>query len=132
MLDHTWRYGICLGRALHSDSNFIGLNDGSIVTARAMVRVIPQNRWCVQRMHAIAGVPGVHRAAFDSIEAEPEPHAFASSEMPVDSDEQKSSIRRRLKITLKDLGRYGFSKNCPKCRFHSRNRHALAHKEHHT
>ena len=83
-------------------------------------------------MNLLSGIPGVHGAAFDSIEAEPEPHSFAPSELPPETDDARNSVRRRLKITLNDLGRYGFSTNCPKCRFHSQNKHTLAHREHHT
>ena len=59
------------------------------------------------------------------------PHDYDPAENesdPVDSQR----ARRRLKIDLKDLGRYGFTKDCPKCSLHSQNRHREAHKEHHT
>ena len=113
-LDHTWRYGIFLGRALHTDANFIGLLDGSVVTARAMVRVVPRNRWNVDRINRLTAIPGNHKATFDSIEAEAEPHNFAPAEVADDSEEHAHISKRRLKITLRDLGRYRFGKNCPK------------------
>ena len=77
-LDHKWRYGTFLGRAMHTDANWVGLRDGSVVTARAIVRVVPRNRWSIDRINAIAGVPGAPRAPFDAVEAEPEPHSFVS------------------------------------------------------
>ena len=36
-----WRYGVFLGRAMNADQNYIGLADGSVTQARAMVRLIP-------------------------------------------------------------------------------------------
>ena len=128
-LECKWRYGVFLGRSLHTDANYVGLNDGSVVMARALTRVIPSDRWSITRIHKISGIPGAHRAHFDALESEPEPHSFASSETP---PEDMQGARRRLKITLNDLGRYGFSRNCTKCRCHSQNRHALGHKMHHT
>ena len=40
-LDARWRHGLFLGRSMSSTSNFIGLRDGSIVRARAIVRFVP-------------------------------------------------------------------------------------------
>ena len=39
-LDVRWRYGTFLGRATNSDQNYIGLNDGTVTCARAMVRLV--------------------------------------------------------------------------------------------
>ena len=44
-LDSIWRYGTFLGRASNCDQNFIGLSDGTIATARAIVRLVPSLRW---------------------------------------------------------------------------------------
>ena len=38
-LEPVWRSSFCLGRSWNTDSDFIGLADGSVTTARAMVRV---------------------------------------------------------------------------------------------
>ena len=43
-LDQRWRYGVFLGRALGSDQNFVGLNSGNVVCARAIVRVVQNLR----------------------------------------------------------------------------------------
>ena len=56
-LDARWRYGIFLGRASNCDQNYVGLADGSIVTARAIVRLVPSLRWNFDKLGAIAGVP---------------------------------------------------------------------------
>ena len=56
-LDARWRYGIVLGRASNCDQNYIGLADGSIVTARAIVRLVPSLRWSMEKVGAVTGVP---------------------------------------------------------------------------
>ena len=38
-LDARWRYGVFLGRALDSDQNFVGLSNGTVVCARAIIRL---------------------------------------------------------------------------------------------
>ena len=108
-----------LERSHHTDANFIGLRDGTVVTARAMVRVVEQHRWSAERVHALTGLPGAMKSSFDGIEAEAEPHNFSQAELP-DGEDPHVVSRRRLKITLKDLGRYHFSKNCPKCMMQSK------------
>lgn len=72
-LDRKWRSGLCWGRALHTDANYMGLNDGTFVAARAIVRVVAQNKWTLKRVNAIAGIPGSHRASFDSVKQKPNP-----------------------------------------------------------
>ena len=131
-LDHKWRHGIVLGRCLHTGSNWIGIKDGTVTTARAMVRVVERSRWSIDRVNSLTGIPGAVKNSVDTIEAEPEPHSFSSAETPDESLDAKTASKRRLKITLRDLGRYMFSKNCPTCRLHSQGRHSAAQKVHHT
>ena len=52
-LDQRWRYGIFLGRALGSDQNYIGVNSGEVVCARAIVRVVPNARWSYERISKV-------------------------------------------------------------------------------
>ena len=56
-MDVRWRYGVFLGRALHSDMNYIGLHDGTVITARAMCRVVPSARWSSDRLNRVTGTP---------------------------------------------------------------------------
>ena len=130
-LDHPWRCGVFLGRASQTAAKYIGIKGGTVVTARAIVRVVPQHRWNLDRVHAITAVLGGMKNSFDSIEAEADPHNFDAAELP-DGEDPELLARRRLKITLKDLGRYHFSKNCPKDSLHSQHRHAQAQRAHHT
>ena len=43
--EQPWRYGVFLGRALGSDQNYIGLRNGDVVRARAIVRLVAGSRW---------------------------------------------------------------------------------------
>ena len=56
-LDARWRYGVFLGRASNCDQNYIGLANGSIVTARAIVRLVPSLRWSSEKVGLVNGVP---------------------------------------------------------------------------
>ena len=56
-LDVRWRHGIFLGRSLNSDQNYIGLDDGSVTSARAMVRLVPRKRWSSDKVGNISGLP---------------------------------------------------------------------------
>ena len=44
-LDQRWEYGIFLGRSMASYQNFVGLANGVVVCARAIVRVVSNIRW---------------------------------------------------------------------------------------
>ena len=56
-LDQRWRYGIFLGRSMSSDQNFIGLANGEVVCARAIVRLVPSVRWDMSRIAAMRHLP---------------------------------------------------------------------------
>ena len=131
-MDARWRFGIFLGRSLSSDQNIIGLSDGSVTRARAMVREIPSLRWSLDRVDKLVATPIKEKVQqLDDIEAEASPHEHDQAEQPAEEvDSQRA--RRRLKIELKDLGLHGFTKGCRKCLLHSQGRHSAAHKEHHT
>ena len=74
-LDQRWRYGVFLGRALGSDQNFIGLNSGDVVCARAIVRVVMNLRWSADRISKIKIAPVNFRSgSLDQIEESTEPH----------------------------------------------------------
>ena len=127
-----WRYGFFIGRAMASDQNIIALGDGSVTRARAMVRVVPSQRWDADKLSRLTATPfNEKQASLDSIEQEANPHEHAQSEQSQDEPDTLRA-RRGLKIELRHLGMYGYTKGCRKCSLHSQNRHAAAHKEHHT
>ena len=102
--DQPWRYGVFLGRALGSDQNKIGLPNGDVVRARAMVRLVPEARWSSERLFAIKTTPLTeHTRWLDKIEGRDAPHTFNASDV---SDVPASSPLRRLRITYSDLRRF--------------------------
>ena len=56
-LDQRWRYGVFLGRSISSDQNFIGLPNGRVIRARAIVRLVPEARWKKDLLFAVAMTP---------------------------------------------------------------------------
>ena len=112
-LDVKWRHGIVLGRAMGSDQNYIGLRDGSVVCARAMVRLIPARRWNLNIASGITGAPtDLKTENMDIIETEVNPH---KQEDPDAKQEESIQAKRRLKITAKGLRDHGYSDKCPRC-----------------
>ena len=70
-LEPTWLNGVFLVRDWSSDQNFIGLADGSVTRARAMVRVVESQRWVAARVLGVAGTPtSLSTTGFDVIEEE--------------------------------------------------------------
>ena len=49
-LEPNLRAGFFLGRAWNTDANYIGLSDGTVTTASAMVRVPESERWSADRL----------------------------------------------------------------------------------
>ena len=61
-------------RSWNSDQNFIGLTDGSVTKARAMVRVPESERWQGGNLLKIPGTPTtMHATNLDLIEEERDP-----------------------------------------------------------
>ena len=122
-LDQRWRYGIFLGRSLSSDQNFIGLNSGEVVCARAMVRVVPAIRWDADRVANIHVSPlGFKNNSQDRIEEEAEPHVHPVPDADVEDANRQS---RRVPIFDADVKKYGFTDNRIRCE-HIRNGRFMA------
>ena len=114
-LDQRWRYGIFLGRALSSDQNMIGLNNGEVVCARAMVRVIPGVRWDADRVAKIHVSPmNFKTSSQDRIEEEAEPHTHPE---PTADGEDQTRQSRRLRILDADVKQYGYTDGCMRCQY---------------
>ena len=109
---------------MNSDQNFVGLPDGSIVTARALVRLVPQRRWNKDLVAAITAVPMDHKTrGMDVVDIEQGP---SDAEGVGAQEEQHEQARRRLKITDKDLLVHGYSLGCPRCSLHKQGQHVRA------
>ena len=125
-MDAKWRYGIFLGRAANCDQNFIGLADGTIVTARAIARLVPSMRWSQDKLGLIKGVPMDFKTAnYDNIEETEDPHAHPSADTPADA-EDPDAASRRLRITDHHLRQHGFTPGCRRCDLHRQGHHSRA------
>ena len=97
-LDQRWRYGIFLGRSLSSDQNFVGLNTGEVVCARAIVRVAEGIRWAPDRIANIQMSPSAFKpGSMDRIEEDPEPQAH-----PDPNVDQGTAVRQRRRLRVFD------------------------------
>ena len=111
-LDQRWRYGIFLGRSMSSDQNFVGLANGDVVCARAIVRLVPGLRWDVDKIDSIRITPFDFKTRNqDTIEEDPDPHNHPE---PKPSDAEPA-VSRRLKIFDSDIKRFGYTDGCPRC-----------------
>ena len=105
-MDARWKYGVFLGKSMNSDQNFIGMQDGSVTTSRAMVRLIPSARWSIKWVEPLVATPSNPKGrkdTYDHIEEGLEPHQMADA--PAMEEQHNSDVRAppRLKIMLPDL-----------------------------
>ena len=115
-LDVRWRHGIFLGRSLNSDQNYIGLDDGSVTCARAMVRLVPRKRWSSDKVGNISGLPMDFKTKnLDLIEQSPEPQEHARSELEGPEEPADDSLGRRRQSGWKQMQDFGYSDNCHRC-----------------
>ena len=113
-LDQRWRYGVFLGRSMSSDQNFVGLANGEVVCARAIVRLVPGLRWDPDKIGAISITPFDFKTrGHDKIEEDPDPHSHPEPK-PMDSE---VTVSRRLKIFDSDVKKFGYTDRCPRCDF---------------
>ena len=125
-LDVRWRHGLFLGRSMNSDQNFIGLPDGSVTCARAMVRLVPKKRWDMAQLGNLTAMPMDYKTKhLDIIEQGPEPHEHAPGE-DVDVGDGDEHKKRRMQVSWQNLQDYGFTPNCPRCSLHRQGLHARA------
>ena len=123
-LDQRWRYGVFLGRALGSDQNFVGVNSGEVVCARAIVRVVPNIRWSSDRISKITVAPLAFKmGTLDHIEEAADPHAHPQPAEPSSEDIQQM---RRVRIVDADVKKYGYTDSCPRCQAIRENRNIQA------
>ena len=123
-LDQRWRYGVFLGRSLSSDQNFIGINTGEVVCARAMVRVVPSIRWDAERISKITTSPMTFKSnTQDRIEEASEPHTHPEPNLDA---EEASRQSRRLRVLDSDVQAHGYTDGCQRCEYLRQGRTTLA------
>ena len=117
-LDPRWRYGIWLGRAINADESYIATSDGRVTRARAIVRLIETARWDATKILAVKGKPGDKFVdGLEKIEEDKQPH-LGLDEEPPEGEDPHTKARMRMRITLRDLEKYGFTKGCARCNMH--------------
>ena len=119
--DQPWRYGVFLGRVLGSDQDFVGMRSGDVVRARALVRLVPAARWDSDMLLAITTTPLTeHNRWLDSIEADGKPHEHSALD---DGEGHATPPTRKVRITLRDVNKHGFTDMCPRCNCHRMGNH---------
>ena len=104
-----------LGRSMSSDQNYVGLLNGNVVRARAIVRLVPEARWISANVLALKTTPMTeHSRLLDNIEHVHDPHAHAAEDVEP-ADIPAMPPRRRVRITYSDLQKYGFTDGCSRC-----------------
>ena len=126
-MDKRYSMGIFLGRAAWGDVNFIGRADGSVTKSRALVRVQPGMRWNVSWFNALRGTPN-ELIGDENIEGKAAPHASADEEIEkvADGAEVEAPIIPLSMRLTKDICKtYGYTVNCPRCRFYQQGRESM-------
>ena len=103
-------------------NNLPMLANGSIVTARAIVRLLLPLRWSSDKVGLINGVPMHYKTKDDDINKEDAaPHEHPEA---VEDIEAKEIKRRRLSISMELLREHGYTPGCRRCELHRRGLHA--------
>ena len=122
-LDQRWRYGLFIGRSMSSDQNFIGLANGDVVCARAIVRLVPSVRWNMDLIAKLSVTPFEYKSRNqDVIEEDPDPHNHPEP-APAEKPQRPP---KRLKIYDADIKRFGYTEGCPRCNFVKRGQLVMA------
>ena len=121
-LDPRWKYGVWLGRALSADESYIGTADGQVTRARGIMRLVESVRWDATRLNAVRAKPGAKAVdGIEQIEEDTYPHLGKDDKPREEEDPDVAAHKKaqmRLRITVKDLDKYGYSDNCPRCNMH--------------
>ena len=100
-LEQKLRAGVFLGKMWNTDANYVGLSDGSITTARALVRVPESQRWDGSKLLSITGTPlSMTTVNFDRVEEADDPHRGPPGHRQDGPDDD--APQRRLPILVRD------------------------------
>ena len=127
-MDLRWKLGVYLGHAHASNEIYVGIHNGNVLKVRSVVRVVEGSRWSKTAVLKVLGIPGALKPVdddnltADDIEATENPHDFepSSTERGVEAEDAAQADReddahRRIRITRKDLDKYGTTPGCPRC-----------------
>ena len=123
-----WRVGVFLGTAPSSNEAYIGISTGNVVKSRSICRVVNESRWASALVLGITGTPMKPNPSSDGqqdaewIEDSAKPHENVELDVEMQAtpseevQEAKERAKARLRISKRDLDKYGYTPGCPKCR----------------
>lgn len=140
-MDVRWKLGVFLGHTPASGEHFVGARNGNVLKARSCVRVVEPSRWDRDALDRIVGIPGAVKPAEDGeptpddVEGVDNPQVFAEHEVDPEQRERQNKSQsarpperdvpppappvpsgpKRVRITRKDLDKYGTTPGCPRC-----------------
>ena len=130
-LDLKRSTGFVLGTMMASNEALIGLSNGDVTRARSIARIRPDQRWDLNLVNKLQGLPWQpSRGPDDSIlECLDNPHLYidadARAQLEGEMGDPDEVLLPRcltgerqlpsLRITRADLIKYGFTPGCPRC-----------------
>ena len=116
-----WEVGIYLGTTMSTNEVNIGISSGNVTRSRAFTRVRADQRWNRELVQKITGTP-MHPGPWEeeaAVESFEDPHANLDaaerSRLDDDAPAVQDQVSSRLRITKRDVEKYGVSDNCAKC-----------------
>ena len=130
-LDKRFGVGVFLGRALWGDENYVARADGSVIRTRGLARMSPKLRWDSKWLDNVKGTPADMLASEDAANVESGDQSYAQVHSELDQQAQEDAgtegpearVPNAMRLTLDICKQYGFSKNCPRCRYYHQNSH---------
>ena len=134
-LDKRFGVGVFLGRALWGDENFVARADGTVIRTRGLARMSPKLRWDGRWFNDIKGTPNDMMASEDAnlVESGENPHAQVHSDLDDQAHANagtEAKAPNAMRITLDMCKQYGYTKNCPRCRYYQHNQMSLRKSNH--
>ena len=123
-LDPRWRLGTYLGHTDVSVEGYLGVPRRNVRKSRTILRVVAGSRWSKELVQRVMGTPhdltpvddgemdpDEVDASEQQHEAEGEGHAEEGEHDVPDAH----AVPRRVRITITDLKKHGFTAGCPRC-----------------
>jgi hypothetical protein len=126
-LSRRWQLGTYLGLVNSSNEHVVATRLGNVVKSRSVVRVVEASRWNSDAALAVVGTPTLlnpldpeEDAGYAAIDESEQPHLELDADIHngdpmVESNTGRSVSFAPGKIMAKDLERYGYSDDCPRC-----------------
>lgn len=115
-LDPRWKLGVYLGQSENPNEAYVGVPNGNVRRSRTVLRVVAKSRWPKELVQRVIGTPSELTPVqdgelnSDDIEASEQPHEpNEETTDTVADDDGEAAVPRRVRITMKDLKRYGFT-----------------------